>query len=187
MSRLGLENRMKELLRQSETMAEEISLTNDALIPFEIDQYRSRSGADELTVMTRQGIIIGSSSTNPDNLVPDSPDETALFQVLQGNSYIGMDTIRNAGLSFRVVVNVPNSRIGTEPRIMQALYPVTERVNDLAQNVQSAFTQYEELSYLREQTQAEFVLIRQWCLFSMFLRGGRFFIHKETAAAISRP
>ena len=169
LSRLGLENRMKELLRQSETMAEEISLTNDALIPFEIDQYRSRSGADELTVMTRQGIIIGSSSTNPDNLVPDSPDETALFQVLQGNSYIGMDTIRNAGLSFRVVVNVPNSRIGTEPRIMQALYPVTERVNDLAQNVQSAFTQYEELSYLREQLKLSFVLILTMVLlFSMF-------------------
>lgn len=169
LSRLGLENRMKDLLRQSEKMAEEISRTNDALIPFEIDQFRSRSGADELTVMTRQGIIIGSSSTDPDNLVPDSPDETVLFQVLQGNSYIGMDTIRNAGLSFRVVVNVPNSRIGTEPRIIQALYPVTERVNDLAQNVQSAFTQYEELSYLREQLKLSFVLILTMVLlFSVF-------------------
>ncbi len=169
LSRLGLENRMKELLRQSEKMAEEISLTSDALIPFEIDQFRGRSGADELTVMTRQGIIMGSSSTDPDNLVPDSPDETVLFQVLQGNSYIGMDTIRNAGLSFRVVVNVPNSGLGTEPRILQALYPVTERVNDLAQSVQSAFIQYEELSYLREQLKLGFVLILTMVLlFSMF-------------------
>ena len=169
LSQLALDTRMKELLKQSEKMAEEISQTNDALIPFEIDQFRIRSGADEMTVMTRQGIIIGSSSANPDNLVPDSPDETALFQVLQGNSYIGMDTIRNAGLSFRVVVNVPNSGINTEARIIQALYPLTERVNDLAQSVQSAFTQYKELSYLREQLKLSFILILTMVLlFSIF-------------------
>ena len=169
LSQLALDTRMKELLKQSEKMAEEISQTNDALIPFEIDQFRIRSGADEMTVMTRQGIIIGSSSANPDNLVPDSPDETALFQVLQGNSYIGMDTIRNAGLSFRVVVNVPNSGINTEARIIQALYPLTERVNDLAQSVQSAFTQYKELSYLREQLKLSFILVLTMVLlFSIF-------------------
>ena len=142
LSQLALEIRMKELLKQSEKMAEEISQTNDAMIPFEIDQFRNSSGADEMTVMTRLGTIIGSSSANPNNLVPDSPDETVLFQVLQGNSYIGMDTVRNAGLSFRVVVNVPNSGISNEARIIQALYPLTERVNNLAQSVQSAFTQY---------------------------------------------
>ena len=169
LSRLALDTRMKELLKQSEKMAEEISLTNDALIPFEIDRFRISSGADEMTVMTRQGIIIGSSSANPDNLVPDSPDETVLFQVLQGNSYISMDTIRNAGLSFRVVVNVPNTGISTEARIIQALYPLTERANNLAQSVQSAFTQYKELSYLREQLKLSFILILTMVLlFSIF-------------------
>ena len=169
LSQLALDTRMKELLKQSEKMAEEISLTNDALIPFAIDRFRISSGADEMTVMTRQGIIIGSSSANPDNLVPDSPDETVLFQVLQGNSYISMDTIRNAGLSFRVVVNVPNSGISTEARIIQALYPLTERANNLAQSVQSAFIQYKELSYLREQLKLSFILILTMVLlFSIF-------------------
>ena len=169
LSRLGLEERMKELLRQSEEMAEEVARTPDASIPLEVDRLRTRSGADELTVMTRQGIIIGSSSANPDNLVPESPDDSVLFQVLQGNSYIGMDTIRNAGLSFRVVVNLPSYAFGVGPRILHALYPVTERVNELAQSVQSAFTQYEELSYLREQLKLSFVLILTMVfLFSMF-------------------
>ena len=169
LSRLGLENRMKELLRQSEEMAEEIARTPDASIPLEVDRLRIWSGADELTAMTRQGIIIGSSSANPDNLVPDSPDDSVLFQVLQGNSYIGMDTIRNAGLSFRVVVNLPSYSFGVGPRILHALYPVTERVNDLAQSVQSAFVQYEELSYLREQLKLSFILILTMVLlFSMF-------------------
>ena len=169
LSRLALDIRMKEILRQSEKIAEEISVTDDTLIPFEVDQFRTRSGADEFTVMTRQGIIIGSSSVNPDNLVPDSPDETVLLQVQQGNSYIGLDMIRNAGLSIRVVVNVPNPGINTEARIIQALYPVTERVNDLADSVQSAYVQYKELSYLREQLKLSFVLILTIVLlFSIF-------------------
>ncbi|MCY4282346.1 MAG: ATP-binding protein [Gammaproteobacteria bacterium] len=169
LSRLGLENRMKELLRQSEEMAEDIARTPDASIPLEVDRLRGRSGADELTVMTRQGIIIGYSSANPDNLVPEAPDDSVLFQVLQGNSYIGMDTIRNAGLSFRVVVNLPNYTFGVGPRILHALYPVTARVNELAQSVQSAFTEYEELSYLREQLKLSFILILTMVfLFSMF-------------------
>ena len=169
LSQLALEIRMKELLKQSEKMAEEISLTNDALIPFEIDQFRSRSGAEEMTVMTRQGIIVGSSSADPDNLVPDSPGETALLQVQQGNSYIGLDMIRNAGLSIRVVVNVPNPGISSETRIIYALYPVTERVNDLADSVQSSFIQYKELSYLREQLKLSFILVLTMVLlFSIF-------------------
>ena len=171
LSRLGLENRMKDLLRQSEEMAEDVARTPDMSIPYEIDRLRRRSGADELTVITRQGIILGSSSTDPDNLVPASPDESVLFQVLQGNSYIGMDTIRNAGLSFRVVVNIPYPYTGfrRDSRILQALYPVTERVNELASSVQSAFTQYEELSYLRGQLKLSFILILTIVLlFSMF-------------------
>ncbi len=159
LSQLALDIRMKEILRQSEKVAEEISVTDDTLIPFEVDQFRARSGADEFTVMTRQGIIIGASSINPDNLVPDSPDDTVLLQVRQGNSYIGLDMIRNAGLSIRVVVNVPNPGINTEARIIQALYPVTERVNELADSVQSAFVQYKELSYLREQLKLSLILI----------------------------
>ena len=169
LSRLGLENRMKDLLRQSEKMAEEITYTRDVSVPLEVDRLRSRSGADELTVITRQGIIIGSSSADPDNLVPAAPDDSVLFQVLQGNSYIGMDTIRDAGLSFRVVVNIPSPGFSTESRILQALYPVTERVNELAHNVQSAFTQYQELSYLRGQLKLSFILILTMVLlFSMF-------------------
>ena len=169
LSRLALDIRMKEILKQSEKIAEEIAMLDDATIPFEIDRFRIRGDADELTVMTKQGSIIGSSSTDTGNFVPDSPNETVLLQVQQGNSYIGLDMIRNAGLSIRVVVNVPESGMSTESRIIQALYPVTERVNELAGSVQSAFVQYKELSYLREQLKLSFILILTIVLlFSIF-------------------
>lgn len=169
LSRLALDGRMKEILKQSEKIAEEIAMTDDALIPLEIDRFRARSGAGELTVMGKQGAIIASSSADTENFVPDSPDETVLFQVQQGNSYIGLDTTKNAGLSIRVVVNVPEPDLNAGGRIIHALYPVTQKVNELADSVQSAFVQYQELSYLREQLKLSFILILTMVLlFSIF-------------------
>lgn len=169
LSRLALDGRMKEILKQSEKIAEEIAMTDDALIPLEIDRFRARSGAGELTVMGKQGAILASSSAGTENFVPDSPDETVLFQVRQGNSYIGLDTTKNAGLSIRVVVNVPEPDLNAGGRIIHALYPVAQKVNELADSVQSAFVQYQELSYLREQIKLSFILILTMVLlFSIF-------------------
>lgn len=169
LSRLALDGRMKEILKQSEKIAEEIAMTDDALIPLEIDRFRARSGAGELTVMGKQGAILASSSADTENFVPDSPDDAVLFQVQQGNSYIGLDTTKNAGLSIRVVVNVPEPDLNAGGRIIHALYPVAQKVNELADSVQSAFAQYQELSYLREQIKLSFILILTMVLlFSIF-------------------
>ncbi|MGI9229514.1 MAG: ATP-binding protein [Gammaproteobacteria bacterium] len=169
LSRLALGTRMKELLRQTETTAEEMAEISDPAMAFEIDEYRIRNGAEEFTLMGKQGSIIASSTGDTANLVPESPDETVLFQVQQGSSYIGVDMIRNTSLSIRVVVNVPKTDFNRQERIIQAIYPVTERVNELTSNVQNAFIEYKELSYLREQLKVSFILILTIVLlFSIF-------------------
>ena len=52
---------------------------------------------------------------------------------------------------------------------MQVLFPISERMNQLAESVQSAFIEYKELSYLREQLKVSFIIILTLVLlFSMF-------------------
>ena len=169
LSRLSLDLRMKELMQQSQQMAREFSEITNIAVPFEIDEYRLRIRAEELTLMTRKGSIIASSVGDPSRLVPDRPDEAILFQVQQGANYIGLETTRNSGLSVRVVVNVPQLGIEPEPRILQAMFVIPERLNVLANSVQSAFIKYRELSYLRDQLKFSFVLILTLVLlFSIF-------------------
>lgn len=169
LSRLSLDGRMQELLKQTRQVAEELSEISDAATPFEIDELRARIDAEELTVLTRRGRIIASSSSDSLNLVPDSPDETVLLQLQQGKSYAGLDPIDESGLFIRIAVNVPDFNLGTVPRIVQTLFPVTERINVLANNVQTAFVDYKELSYLREQLKLSFVMILTLVLlFSIF-------------------
>ena len=169
LGRLSLEMRMKELSRQTEQIAVEFSRINNAVIPFEIDEYRERSSAEELILMNRQGTIIASSVSDPTNLVPNRPDETILFQLQQGTNYIGLDTTLDAGLLIRVVVNVPQFGVESETRILQALFPVTERINELSGNVQSAYVKYQELSYLKEELKQVFIItLTLVLLFSIF-------------------
>ena len=169
LSRLALDLRMKEILKQSEQIADEFIDINNAAVPFEVDEYRIRSGAEEFTVLTRQGSIIASSTSDTLSFVPTQPNEAILFQVQQGSSYIGLDTIGNSGLSIRVVVNVPAFEIGDGARIILALFPITPRINELAGNVEIAYIKYKELSYLRKQLKLSFIMILTLVLlFSIF-------------------
>ena len=169
LSRLALDVRMRELLNSTEQVADELSITNDAAIPFEIDQMRARINANELTLLSRKGAVIVSSSSDTSSLVPSTPNETILLQLLQGTNYINLDIIKGAGLLIRVVVNLPETGVTKEPRILHALFPISERINDLTDSVQSAYIEYKELSYLREQLKISFIIILTLVLlFSIF-------------------
>ncbi len=169
LSRLALDVRMRELLTTTEKIAEELNTLNDAELPFDIDQIRERISAYELTLLTRKGGVIVSSSSDRKSLVPDTPGETILLQLLQGNSYIGLDAIKNNNLLIRVVSNLPTLDINKEARIVQALYPISERMNQLAESVQSSYIEYKELSYLREQLKVSFIIVLTLVLlFSVF-------------------
>ena len=184
LSRLALDVRMRELLNTTEKIAEELSDTNDVELPSHIDQIRDRINADELTLLTRKGVIVVSSSEDTKSLVPNTPEETILLQLIQNNSYIGIDLIENKGLVIRAVVNVPMIGIGSTEKIIQALFPMSERMNQLSANVQTSFIEYKELSYLREQLKFSFIIILTLVLlFSIFSAVWAAFYSARTLAA----
>ena len=169
LSRLALDVRMRELLNTTEKIAEELGESNDSELPFYINQIRERINANELTLLTKKGVIVVSSSKDTKSLVPNTPEETILLQLTQNNSYIGIDLIKNKGLMIRAVVNLPATGIDKKEKMMQALYPISERMNQLAANVQTSFIEYQELSYLREQLKFSFIIILTLVLlFSVF-------------------
>ena len=184
LSRLALDVRMRELLNTTEKIAEELSDTNDVELPSYIDQIRDRINADELTLLTRKGAIVVSSSEDTKSLVPNTPEETILLQLIQNSSYIGIDLIENKGLVIRAVVNVPMIGIGSTEKIIQALFPMSERMNQLSANVQTSFIEYKELSYLREQLKFSFIIILTLVLlFSIFSAVWAAFYSARTLAA----
>jgi len=158
LSRTALGVRMRELLSQTEAMAIDLVDLPDDRIALALDDSRRLAGASEFTLIGANGHIIASSSSDPTAIVPNRPSDAIIVQLRQSGSYIGLDPIGDAGLHVRVVVGLPDTVSGREPRILQALYPVAERTSTLAETVQSTYAKYRELAYLRKPLKTSFTL-----------------------------
>jgi len=159
LGRTALGIRMREHLKQTQLMASalaEVRSSSDAATA--VDNARRLSGAFELTLLGTGGQILATSSDEPTSVVPNRPSETTLLQVKQAQSYIGLEPIGDEGLFIRVVVSLPGEVRSAEGLLLQALYPVPEKMNTLADSVESAYAKYRELAYLRTPLKASFTL-----------------------------
>lgn len=179
LGREALDLRMRELLSQTEAMAEEIgqgspertTLNLDALRDPDsivvasawtpgsavLDTMRAHSGADELTLLSSDGEPLATSSRISE-LIPHLPAEAVLLQIRQGRSYIGLDPLRDGTLFVRVAVNVNVAPGSGQRRVLHALYPISPRLNKLAATVEDAYAKYHELDYLRDKLKLSFAM-----------------------------
>jgi nitrogen fixation/metabolism regulation signal transduction histidine kinase len=158
LGRTALGIRMREHLKQTQLLAAELAELRGPGIPTAVDNARRLSGATELTLLGPRGQILATSSDEPTSVVPNRPSETTLLQAKQAGSYIGLDPVGNEGLFIRVVVALPGFDAGDEGLLLQALFPVPERMNTLADGVETAYAKYRELAYLRTPLKASFTL-----------------------------
>lgn len=158
LSRGLLDERMREQLKLTERMALEMADVPQNQVPFTLDELRYRSGAAELTLFEQTGSIIGFSSVNATAIVPTLPHESIMLQVRQTGNYVGLDPIRNLGLHVRVLSQAQSLNPANQPRILQSLFPVADRMRTLADGVQSAYEHYEKLSYLRGPLKFSYIL-----------------------------
>lgn len=161
LSRSSFETRMREVLRQTTSLTDELEsgiMMGGSLRTLALDDMRTRAGATELTLMARNGTIIATSSVETTQLVPNTPGDAVLLQVHQGHTYVGLDPIEGAGLHVRVVVGTDPVSPGGETYVLQALYPVAGRMSNLADSVQTAFAQYRELAFMRTPLKYSFTL-----------------------------
>ena len=158
LSRTALGVRMRELLAQTARIAADIEPLTDEQAISALDDARRLSGASEFTLIGANGRIVGSSNMDPTAVVPSRPGDAIIQQARGGGDYIGLDEIGDSGLHVQVVVSVPSHEATGEPRLLQALFPVTERMNALADSVESASAKYRELSYLRKPLKLSFTL-----------------------------
>ncbi len=158
LSQASFDMRMRELLRRMENAATEFREVGEPLAPITLGQERERVGASELTLMATSGRIIATSSREPAAVLPRRPEEDILLQVRQGRPYVGLDPIGDAGLHIRILVPTPDVDGMPDQRILQGLFPVSPRVDALAESVQTHYARYQEVGYLRRPLQDSFVL-----------------------------
>ncbi|MEK7323281.1 MAG: ATP-binding protein [Pseudomonadota bacterium] len=152
LSRSVLDTRMRDLLRRSEAIADELTHVDDSQIASTLNELSADSEAGEMTLFTLNGRILSSTGGNPAKVLPTYPSEAIRLQLRQGVTYVGLDQIVGQGLNMRVVVPVNGGRM------LQVLYPVPERLATLTASVQDTYTRYDRLQYLREWLKFSFTL-----------------------------
>ncbi len=156
LGRAALDARLREALRTTQTLArslEELSERPDV----SLHDLRSQGGAFELTLMTEKGRVLAFASADPTHILPLRFEGAGLFQLRQGRAYVGVGPASDGNLYIRAVVPMASLAEG-EPRLLQALYPFPQRLSTLAESVQAAYGQYQELAYLREPLKFSFTL-----------------------------
>jgi nitrogen fixation/metabolism regulation signal transduction histidine kinase len=165
LSQSALDQRMRWHLRQTEQLAENLDYSSEAMATLETDNLLILSGASEVTLFSKQGRIIASSSINPGDILPSLPDEHIRLQLRNNNNFVALASVREDELMIRAIVVVK----GQEPLYLQALYPVPVRIADLADSVEFAFLRYQEMNYLRDSLKRSFSLTLSLVLFMSLL------------------
>ncbi len=158
LSQASLGLRMRELTRQTTNMANQLVDVDDDFAAIKLHESRIDSTATEITLFNLNGRIIASSSSSHDNLIPISLANSTQLNLRQSNSDGELITLKDTGLHIRIAVLLPNYDQSVEQRVLQALYPISDRMNMLANNVTKTFTHYRELLFLRRPLRNVFVL-----------------------------
>ncbi len=183
LSRATLESRMREQLELTRQLAQSLSGRSGREIPAQLGMLRRRSGAIELTVVGPSSRIIALSSDRSEVELPVAPTNELMLQVRQGRPFVSLDPVRD-GYVVRTAIAIPSSHPLDELRVLQALFPVPERVGHLANSVQEAYAQYRELSFLRAPfTRSLTLTLTLVLLLSLLMAvwGAFFFARKLTA------
>ncbi|MDG4548924.1 MAG: ATP-binding protein [Candidatus Contendobacter sp.] len=183
LSRTALDLRMREVLKQTGRVAEAVADSDDEQAARRLDEWLDLGEGSELTLFGLGGRIIATATTDPTLIVPDPPPEAVLLQVRQGRDYVGLEPIGGAGFHIRAVVRTATP--SGEERLLQALFPVTDRLSLLADAVQGAFDSYKELIFLRAPLKTMFTLTLSLVLLLAVLAA--FWAAFHTARQLVRP
>lgn len=157
LGRTSLDTRVKELVRQTRGMADQLGERRDPSLAVVLSGLRQRSEASELTLLTASGSVIASSS-DAASIVPTLPGQAILQQLQQGLDFSSVEPIGDRGLHVRIVIPLRSSPALAPPQLLQALFPIAERQALLAENLQNAYSRYQQLAYLRRPLKQSFTL-----------------------------
>ena len=138
-------------------MAEEISDTPAELSSFVLRSLSDERGLSEITLLNTNREIIASYGGDMENMLPILLPEDVVHRVLQGESHVSLDLIRDNFYARLVLAVEPEEILGSK-RLLQVLYPMPERVNRLTRNVEEAYDEYNNLIFLRDALKQSFRL-----------------------------
>ncbi len=113
------------------------------------DELRQEWDLLELTLLTTGNEVIASSTAEYMNLKPSHANNEGILQVRQGVTYAEFNIDDQTGAHIIIVVPVFPFSAVTQNRMLLAIFPYSNRIGTLAEDVQNSFSGYRKLEFLR--------------------------------------
>ncbi len=151
LSRAALEMQKRQNLFATQEAAKRLARVNDRQIVFELSMLRREVGASEMTLYGQNNTVLATSTDSPAASLPKPLSEEVVLQMQQDRPFVSLESFGTGRVGVRtaVVFRQQGSR-AREVRVVQAHYPVTERLGRMINSVEKSYQEYQQLVFFRE-------------------------------------
>ncbi len=158
-SRAAFDDNLSSALNTSQILVEKLRKLDNASAILELNDLRTEFGASVLTLISDTGHIIAFSSADTRQLLPYHP-VNALNNMQGREYYMNLEPMPDKSLFSQVLIwathqdsgigDLPLSINATQKRLLQALYPTNNKINELAISMEERTNDYQQSAYLRQ-------------------------------------
>lgn len=151
LSREAVELQKRQSLYATAQVAKRLALVNDRQLIFELSVLRRESGASEMTLYGPNSTILASSSDSLAGTLPKPLTEEVALLMQQDRPFVSFESFNSGNAEIRTaVVFIHRFARTQEARVIQAYFPVTERLTRMINSVESSYSEYQQRVFFRE-------------------------------------
>ena len=158
LSRAALEMQMRDHLKTTLQIADRLREVTGRQLFFELSMLRRESGASEITVFGMNRRILATSSDLAAGTMPALPRDEVILQIRQNLPFVSLDPLERGSYQIRTAVAFGDRSRPQSVGLIQAQFPVTERIGRMANNVDLSYSKYKRLVYLRDPLKRNFTI-----------------------------
>ena len=156
--RAVLDIQKRENLRATQDMARQLATIGEREFVFQLSMLRREAGASQATLFGNNAQILATSSASSSAELPRPPIDEMQMLTREQPYHANIADAEDGNLEIRTAV-LFTARGRAEPvGVIQAFFPVTERLSQMASSVAASQTGYQRLEFLREGLKVTFTL-----------------------------
>lgn len=158
LSRAALESQMRDRLATTIQIGERLEAVDRRQLIFELSMLRRDSGASEITVYGRNSQVLAFSSDQRPGSLPRPLTDEVVLQIRQNRPFVMLEPLQRGSYEIRTAVLFGNANRPDLAGVIQAHFPVPERIGSMANSVDSSYNDYKRAVFIREPLKQNFSL-----------------------------
>ena len=151
LSQAAIEIRKRQHLYSTTQVAKKLAVMPDRQVIFELSMMRRESGASEMTLYGDNNRMLATSSDSTTATFPKPLSEEVSLQMQQDRPFVSLEPLSTGSSEIRTAISfIYRGDRARKSRIVQAHFPVDERLGDMINSVENSFSEYQQLVFFRE-------------------------------------